>query len=106
VGPRSTHDAPDVSAERAATRAAPTLNEIIGAFKSVTTNRYIEGVYQHGWPRFHKRLWQRDYWDRISRDDIELEQLRSYIRTNPARWDDDALHPDAPPNKFNRWNRS
>ncbi|MEW6092768.1 MAG: transposase, partial [Chloroflexota bacterium] len=36
----------------AGTRPAPTLGEIIGAFKSITTLAYIRGVDELGWPQF------------------------------------------------------
>jgi REP element-mobilizing transposase RayT len=46
---------------RATTRVAPTLGEIVGAFKSITTHKYIQGVDEFAWPVFYKRLWQRNY---------------------------------------------
>jgi REP element-mobilizing transposase RayT len=36
-------------------------------------------------------LWQRNFWDRIVRDDRELANVRNYIQTNPQRWDLDRL---------------
>jgi len=41
------------------------LFEIIGAFKSITTNQYINCVKQNNWPTFRKRLWQLRYHDRV-----------------------------------------
>jgi putative transposase len=74
---------------RATTRVAPTgnpvLGNVIGAFKSITTNRYIRGVHEQSWSAFKKRLWQRSYWDRVIRDDRELEETRTYILENPVR---------------------
>ena len=32
----------------------------------------------------------------------DLARIHEYIQNNPARWTDDQLHPDAPPNPFNR----
>ena len=75
----------------AATRAAPTssdqppLGDVIGAFKSLTTNAYIRGVRHHGWPPFDRRLWQRNYYERVIRNEAELAQIRAYIRANPCR---------------------
>ncbi len=31
------------------------------------------------------RFWQRNYYERIIRDRVELEQTRTYIRNNPLR---------------------
>jgi putative transposase len=85
-------DGSDVTTEsdgRATTRVAPTKNpvlgNVVGAFKSITTHRYIRGVHEQAWPAFEKRLWQRNYWDRVIRDDRELEETRTYILENPAR---------------------
>ena len=36
----------------------PTLGDIVGAFKSITTHEYIQGVDNNNWPQFYKRLWQ------------------------------------------------
>jgi len=30
-------------------------------------------------------------------------RIGEYIQSNPARWVEDHLHPDAPSNAFNRW---
>jgi len=54
------------SPKRAGTRPAPTrLGDIVGAFKSITTNRYIQGVKRHGWTPFPGKLWQRNYYEHI-----------------------------------------
>lgn len=78
---------------RAGTRPAPTLGDIVGAFKSLTTNAYIDGVNQHGWPPFFGRLWQRNYYERIIRNDDEWVRARRYIEENPMQWDLDAENP-------------
>ena len=80
--------------ERAATRATPTIGDIVGAFKSITTNEYIDGVRKGRWPAFDKRLWQRNYWERIIRNERELEAIRKYIWDNPANWQKDELFQD------------
>ncbi|MCI5144866.1 MAG: hypothetical protein D3923_04900 [Candidatus Electrothrix sp. AR3] len=33
----------------------------------------------------------------IIRNETELQRIRKYIHKNPARWQEDALHPDQPP---------
>ena len=63
-----------------------TLGDVIGAFKSITTDHYINGVKQNGWPSFPGKLWQRNYYERIIRNDVDLNQIREYIITNPIRW--------------------
>ena len=90
------------SASRRGVEGPLTIGDIIGAFKSITTNNYIHGVKQLGWNPFEKRLWQQNYWEHIIRNDIALSRIREYIRTNPVRWIADQLHPEARPNQFNQ----
>lgn len=72
---------------------APTLGDIVGAFKSITTVEYIRGVKKMGWPRFEKRLWQRNYYEHIIRDQKDWERIHLYIEANPSRWNDDHENP-------------
>jgi len=53
------------------TRSAPTVATIIQAFKSKTTVEYIKGVKSGIYPGFNKRIWQRNYYERIIRDKAE-----------------------------------
>ncbi len=71
----------------------PSLGNVIGAFKSLTTNAYIAGVAEKKVPRFSWRLWQRNYYERIVRNEIELNRIRLYIQSNPARWAEDEHNP-------------
>lgn len=73
----------------AGTRPAPTLGAIIGAFKSITTHDYIAGVRQRNWPPFSEKLWQRNYYEHIIRNESELNRTRQYILDNPVNWDQD-----------------
>jgi len=81
---------------------AGSVSAYIGGYKgSVTQHAKNRGLIS-GPP-----LWQSLFWDRIVRDDLEFENQRNYIDTNPARWLKDQLHPDALPNKFNEeWHKS
>ncbi|MBX0327210.1 transposase, partial [Oscillochloris sp. ZM17-4] len=56
-----------------AAQPGPALGGVIGAFKSLTTHAYIQGVETQGWPPFPGRLWQRNYYERIVRDEAALE---------------------------------
>jgi len=79
----------------ATTRVAPTLGDVIGAFKSITTVRYARGVETRGWPRFSQRLWQRNYYEHVVRDDESLQRVREYIVHNPDLWTVDREDPGA-----------
>jgi len=67
---------------------APTiaLPDVVHRFKTLTTKLYIDGVKIEKWQRFIKKLWQRNYYDHIIRDEKELKNIRQYISDNPQNW--------------------
>jgi putative transposase len=71
------------------------LFQIIGWFKTMTTNEYIRGVNQKGWQKYDKHLWQPRYHDYVIRSTDKLNMIRSYVQTNPTRWTMDCFHPDS-----------
>jgi REP element-mobilizing transposase RayT len=81
--------------KRATTRVALTIGDIVGVFKSITTVLYTRGVKQSHWPPFHGRLWQRNYFEHIIRNDKSLDLIRRYIMENPLRWGLDRGNPNA-----------
>ncbi len=70
-----------------------TLGRVIQAFKSITTGQYVVGVKRHGWAPFEGRLWQRNHYEHVIRDDDELNRIRQYVLENPLRWADDSENP-------------
>ena len=72
----------------------PALGRVVQWFKTMTTNNYIRGVRDPGWKPFPKRLWQRDYFDHIIRNEMMLERTRGYIRDNPIYWAVERERPD------------
>jgi REP element-mobilizing transposase RayT len=60
---------------RAGTRPAPTLGDIIGAFKSITTIEYARNAVRNDWIPFRGKLWQRNYFERIIRNEKELIRI-------------------------------
>lgn len=98
--------APLVGARRAPTRPTqsqpPTLGDIIGAYKSVSTRAYIDGVRVNGWRPFPGRLWQRNYFEHIVRDEASLERIREYIHANPGMWETDPENRHASYGRLNR----
>ncbi|MEN6336146.1 MAG: transposase [Phycisphaerales bacterium] len=92
----------DVNPEKGQPRGvAPTnpsrlsLSDVVHRFKSLTTNRYAEGVRHHDWSPFPGRLWQRNYYEHIIRNDVALSRILQYIADNPARWAFDSNNPAA-----------
>ena len=80
---------------RGGSRTAPTepikrkpLGRLIGAFKTVSTKqinllRDTEGQV----------VWQRNYYERIIRDEREMDRIHRYIESNPFNWADDNENP-------------
>lgn len=71
---------------------APTstgLPDMVGGFKSRTTNRYIKGIKLGLLPPFNKKLWQEGYYETVMRDERMTEERRQYIVNNPANWQRD-----------------
>jgi len=62
---------------------SPTLGDVVGAYKSITTVTWYNHLKKIGktWPGF---LWQRNYYERVVRIS-ELEEKRQYIRNNPKK---------------------
>jgi len=87
------HDKNNTIEKWADMKPAPTLGDIICAFKSITTNEYIIGVKERGWKSFPGKLWQRNYYEHIIRDEDELNSIREYIVNNPLNWDIDTENP-------------
>ena len=75
----------DHNAVRADQRVRPTLGTIMQWFKTMTTNAYMRGVHAHGWAPFERRLWQRNYYEHIVRDDADLHRVRTYVANNPKQ---------------------
>ena len=65
------------------------LGDIIGAFKSLTTGKYIQGVKTSNWKAFNGKLWQRDYYEHIIRNGESYNYITSYIANNPIKWNED-----------------
>ncbi|MFH1301016.1 MAG: transposase [Planctomycetota bacterium] len=72
--------------------APHSLASIIGWFKSMTMNEYIRQVKTQGWKPFYQRLWQRNYYEHIIRDEEAWHEISDYIRTNPQQWLDDKYY--------------
>jgi len=57
------------------------VGSIVNNFKSMVTKRI--NLVRH---TLGEKVWQRGYYDRLIRDEQELEAVRQYIRNNPDRW--------------------
>jgi len=70
------------------------LSDVVHRFKTLTTKRYADGVKKSGWQPFPGKLWQRNFWEHIIRNEKEEKRIKEYIRNNPAQWESDKLYPE------------
>jgi putative transposase len=74
------------------------LPTIIRSFKSAVTKQINEMP-----DTSPARVWQRGYYERVIRDERELDRIREYIVLNPAHWAEDKHNPvnlAAPPTEI------
>jgi putative transposase len=61
---------------------------IVRAYKSAVTLRINQILNSSGAP-----FWQRNYYERVVRNNDELNAIRQYIRNNPQKWELDQDNP-------------
>jgi REP element-mobilizing transposase RayT len=54
--------------------------------------KYICDVRTKKWAPFDEKLWQRDYYEHIIRDEQSHMTIAEYISNNPVRWERDELY--------------
>ncbi len=64
-------------------RAAPTkpLGQLIGAFKTISTKQINILRNTPG-----TKIWQRNYYEHVIRNEESLQKIREYIVNNPQKW--------------------
>lgn len=67
------------------TARTKSLGRLIGAFKTVSTKHVNEWRETPG-----PTLWHRNDYEHTIRNDDDLDRIREYIATNPARWSENA----------------
>ncbi len=84
--------APGVDATPFATQGAmnraPTIGNLVRVFKARCTHAVNRLRGTPGTP-----VWQRNFYERVLRDDGELARAREYIVNNPGKWDLDRDNP-------------
>jgi len=68
------------------------ISQMMQWFKTMTTNQYIRGVKENIYPPFNKRIWQRNYYEHIIRNENSFFQISQYIENNPRSWNKDILY--------------
>ncbi|MGO9058032.1 MAG: transposase, partial [Candidatus Binataceae bacterium] len=83
-------DNPDVGAVREPPVKVKPLGGLVGAFKTVYSEKIIQ---MRGTPG--EMVWQRNYYEHVIRSENELERIRDYIYCNPQAWLSDPENPHA-----------
>lgn len=65
--------------------AGSPLRDIVGWFKTMTTNEYIANVKNNIFPPFDKKIWQRNYYEHIIRDERDYIETKEYILNTPLK---------------------
>lgn len=79
----------------------PALGQIIGALKSRIAVAYLNWRIQQN-PEPVPPIWQRGYYDRVIRNERELNAIRLYIEQNSHRWEEDRDNLDVLTNRMRR----
>ena len=83
-------------------RAPTTLGQIVAFFKYQTTKYVNQLSVGAGSSRPEtgssrrgtiQKIWQRNYYEHIVRNENELQKIRKYIIENPIKWDNDSNNP-------------
>jgi REP element-mobilizing transposase RayT len=82
------HRAPTPQFEQFGRPTANSIPTIIRGFKSSVTQRIIKIRAIPGAP-----VWQRNYYEHVIRNEIDLEETREYIENNPLKWLEDEYYP-------------
>jgi REP element-mobilizing transposase RayT len=77
---------------RADMESAPTLSEVVQAFKRYSTIEYIKLVKMGVLPAFKKQIWQRSFYDHVIRNEQDYLDIWKYIDENPLIWREDELY--------------
>ncbi|MDZ4708054.1 MAG: transposase [Saprospiraceae bacterium] len=69
---------------------APTIGDIVGAYKSLVANGCLD-IFKFKNEKMRK-LWQRNYYEHIIRSEQSYQTISEYIISNPAKWKDDKFY--------------
>jgi REP element-mobilizing transposase RayT len=68
----------------------PSISDIIGAYKSIVANKCLE-IYKQKNEQMGK-IWQRNYYEHIIRNEQAYHNIANYIINNPQKWDEDKFY--------------
>jgi len=67
-----------------------TIGNIIGAYKSLVANQCLQIFKSKN--EYMGKLWQRNYWEHIIRNEQSYQRIENYIINNPINWNNDKFY--------------
>jgi len=86
---RAPTSAPTV--ERFGKPTSNTIPTIIRGFKAAVTKQINTIQINSGVYNMPERIWQKNYYEHVIRNEISLNKIREYIMSNPLNWKEDDL---------------
>ena len=71
-------------------KGTPTVGDIVGAYKSLVFRDCLALYKSHN--KQLGKLWQRNYYEHIIRNEIIYQKIVNYILTNPLKWEEDKYY--------------
>lgn len=76
--------------------AVASVSDIVGAYKSLVANGCLD-IWKLKWAEVNPaptlgKIWQRDYYEHIIRNEQSYETISNYIIDNPAKWNEDKFY--------------
>ncbi len=84
--------------DRAGASPAPTVSDIVGAYKSIVANKCLDIFKEINsetvklYNESMGKLWQRNFYDSVISDDQAYQNIASYIINNPKNWKQDKFY--------------
>ncbi|RNL51009.1 transposase [Pedobacter jejuensis] len=75
---------------RATARVAPTIADIVGAYKSIVSNECLKICKAQN--KSMGKLWQRNYYEHVIKDERAYNNISNYIINNPIKWNEDKFY--------------
>jgi putative transposase len=89
-------DASDIGAPVNRAPTTTTVGDIVGAYKSLVSNACLK-IFKQKWAGVNPaptmgKLWQRNYYEHIIRNESSYHSISNYIINNPAAWKEDKFY--------------
>lgn len=84
------HNPPFIHNNRAGASPTPTIGNIIGTYKSIVSVKCLEIIKSNH--QYLGKIWQRNYYENIIRNNQEINRIRQYIKENIRNWQTDRFY--------------